>query len=135
MAPLLVGPPDDRRLLHRGVTGQHRLDRGGPHVLAAADDHLVAPTPHHEPVSGQLAEIAGGEPPVRGPGVGAVAVGAQQRRPAQLHLTVEHPHLDAGERAAGAVDDATPGLGEPVGPHDVGRSPVGSAAPPSTIHR
>ena len=64
------------------------------------------------------AEVAGREPAVD-ERIGAVAVGPQQHRAAQVDLAVGvDAHLDAVERAA-VVDDAAAGLGHPVRRDDV----------------
>jgi len=44
LAPLVVGPADHRDLADSGMGLDEPLDRLGPDVLAARDDHLVGTT-------------------------------------------------------------------------------------------
>jgi hypothetical protein len=100
--------------------GQGPLHRGGPDVLAAGDDEVSPPPVDPQAAVPQLAEVAGGQPAVRGLGVGAVAVGPQQHGAPEPDLAVVgDADLDAIEGDA-VVDHAAAGLGHAVGGHDVG---------------
>ena len=89
LAPLGVVATDDRHLTHRRQREQHRLDRVGPHVLAAGDDHVVE-TPVHVETAGvvEATDVAGAEPTLAILRIGPAAVAAQQHRPPDRDLAV-----------------------------------------------
>src|SRR5262249_43472754 len=61
--PLLVGGGDGRRLGHRRVGDQRRLDLEGPDPVTRGDDHIVAAPLEVEPAVSVLAHAVAGSPP------------------------------------------------------------------------
>ena len=129
LAPLGIVDTGHGHLGHIGVAGQYGLDRIGPHVLAAGDDHVATPALHLQAtlrVDG--ADVVGVQPALGIDGGGAVSVGAHQHRATYQHLTVVgDAQLDPVEGDA-VVDDAAAGFGEPVGGGDVCGALCGWAA-------
>src|SRR5213075_1492025 len=77
LTPLLVGPTDDRDIAHVGILREDRLDRFGPHVLAAADDEVASPTEHpHAAILVEPTEVASREPAGGVLRVDPIAIGA-----------------------------------------------------------
>ena len=108
LPPRRIGDADDGDLADARERGQDRLDLAGRHILAAADDQVVAPPVDHEPTAAiEPTEVPRVEPAVGGEGrvrrLGVIEVTGEDHRPTQMDLAVAEPQLDAGERLADGV--------------------------------
>src|SRR5690606_27770886 len=125
LPPLAVRQADDRDVADLRVRVEEVLDLLGGDVLALADDDVLEPPgQHHVAVLAQVADVAGAEVAVLVEGLRRerrVGVALADHRALHPHLAVDpgrgdlavggdDPHLGAGDRLAGGVQELLVGV-------------------------